>query len=329
MANPLDLVSLAAAQGALAAVLPGDQSYLATAITAASRAVQRYCRRWFVLQNYLEIRTPQAGQWDKGEPDLILLGQYPVVGPARLRAGRQDAVVVVNDDPVTNQEAYVGFATSGDPDIGLTNTGLTLTRVAGGVQTTGQVSWTTSPPYTTLQTVVDAVNALGGGWQATLQSPSLANLGAYNLYGSEGAGGALATARCVLSVFSRDLSFARIDVASGTVFLAADATGYGDYGSGLGSGWFWPGGADAVGGAGRFRPEVLCAYQAGYATIPEDVQTAALAVTKVMLQELQTDTRFDSETGDAATVRLAELAERALPKSVKKLLAPWRIHRVI
>ncbi|MDR3638797.1 MAG: hypothetical protein P4L84_33630 [Isosphaeraceae bacterium] len=326
--SSLDLVPLSLAQSSLAEVLPSDQSYLATAVTAASRAVQRYCRRWFLLQSYLEIRTPQPGQWDKGDPDLILLGQYPIVGPARLRTGRQYAVQVVNNDNVTNQEAYVGFTTSGDPDISLTNTGLTLTRVASGVQTVDTISWSVSPPYTTTQDVVNAINALGGGWNAVLQSPALAKLGAYNLYGSEGSSGALATSQCMLNIFSRDLSCARIDVASGTVFLAADASGYGNYGSGLGSDWLWPGGIDSPTGAGNFRPEVLCSYQAGYATIPQDVQTAVLAIIKVLLQELQTNTRYDSETAADATVRLAEIGERTMPKSVKKLLAPWRIHRV-
>ena len=326
--SSLDLVTTAQVQSALAQVLPTDQGYLATAITAASRAVQRYCRRWFLLQTYLEIRTPQAGQWDKGDPDLILLSQYPVVGGVRLRTGRQNAIQIVNSDNVSNQEAYVAFATSGNPDIALTNTGLTLTRVASGVQTQNTVSWTTTPPYTTVQSVVNSINALGGGWVATLQSAALANLGAYNLYGSEGASGALTSSRCILSVFSRDLSFARIDVASGTIFLGADASGYGNYGSGLGSDWFWPTGIDSAGGASNFRPEVLCVYQAGYATIPEDVQTAVFAVIKAILQETQTDTRYRSQTAGDASSELAEIGERVMPQAIKKLLAPWRSHRV-
>ncbi len=321
--NPLDLVSLSTAQTALAEVLPDDQSFLATAITAASRAVQRYCRRWFLLQSYLEIRTPCPGQWDKADPDLILLGQYPIVGPARLRIGRTNAVQIVNQNATTNQEAYVSFTTSGDPDISLTNTGLLLTTVASGVQTTNAITWTTTSPFTTLQSIVNSINALGGGWLATLQSPALANLGAYNLYGSEGTSGALAPSQCMLSVFATDLSYARIDVASGTVFLASETLG-----NNAGPDWLWPTGVDA-GPAGNFRPEVLCAYSAGYSVIPEDIQTATCTVIKALLQELQTDTRFDDEHGDAADVKLAALAERVMPASIKQLLAPWRIHRVL
>src|SRR5690349_2300077 len=94
--SALDLVSLSTAQAALGEVLPGDTSVLATLVTAASTAVQRYCRRWFNAQTIIEIKQPQPGEWDKDQADLIVLSQYPVIGTPMLRAGWARALAITN-----------------------------------------------------------------------------------------------------------------------------------------------------------------------------------------------------------------------------------------
>jgi hypothetical protein len=316
-----DLLSLSQVQAALAQALPADQSVLPTVVSAASRACQRYCRRWFVAQSLLEIRVPQQNQWDKGEPDVIQLQQFPLTAPPRLRGGRTNALQVTNPDTVTNQQAWLEITTTGDPDISLTNTGLILHRVASGVQTNNTLTWAS---YPTVAALAAAINALGGGWQATVESP-YGPWPSADLYGSEGTAGALSTAHAKLDVFSTDISNARVDVASGCVYLPAGDAGQG---GGPGNVWQWPGSSDVMMGANAWRGEVLCAYTAGYATVPEDVQEACYVTVKSMLYELQTVTKFQQETGDKFSYVLANLDERGLPAVARRLLAPWRIQRV-
>ena len=325
--STLDLVSLSTVQTALAAVLPSDTSFLASLITAASLAVQRWCRRWFNAQTFIEIRQPQPGQWDKGENDLLMLGQYPIIGTPMLRGGLTNALLVSNTSNA-NQEAYVGFTTSGDPQISLTNTGLSLTSVASGVQTVATVAWTTTPPYTTLQGAMDSINALSAqGWTATLQSPSLAGLGAYQLYGSTAYADALtAGGGAMLSVFQRPLRCAGVEADTGMVWLAPGAMG-GGYGAGASgyADWMFDGGSPS---GGNYRAPVLCQYVGGFSVIPQDVQTATCLVIKALLQATQTNTTYQSETVGDWSGTLAEAAERVFPAEAKKLLSTYRAYRV-
>lgn len=329
-ANPIDLVSMTTVQAALAEVLPTDQSYVSSAITAASLAVQRYLRRCLAQQQFIEILAPQPGEWDKGEADLIQLSQYPIIGTPMLRVGWTNALMIQNTATTTNDEAYVGFTTSGDPQISTTNTGVILTAIANGVQTQNTVSWTTTPPYTTIQSVANSINALGNGWKAVVQQPDLERLGAYQLYGSTAYSPASSPGQTMLSVFQYPVVFASIDTAAGEVWLAPGyaGPGYGTgYGATVGMGdWIWSGGS--LSGSSNFRPPVLCNYVAGYASIPQDVQSGTLVIVKALLQELETPTVYDTETAGEVTLKLATLAERMIPTAVKKLLSTYRRHSV-
>lgn len=423
-----NLVTLTQTQSALAQSLPADQSMLPTMIAAASRAAQRFCRRWFVSQPLLEIRIPQRNQWDKGEPDTVQLQQFPLIGPPRIRGGRTNALQITNLDTTSNQQAWLGFVTAGDPDISLANVGLTLNRLSSGVltsasfpfltqptstgfavaasgtsgtlaagtylcsytivnnagesirssdrsitittgqnlvftlpslpanasglnvyvSTAGGASSTetlqnpaplttagftlqslvsgTAPPSTAMSTVAQlgaAINVLGGGWSATVQPP-YANYPSSDLYGSEAMIGALSNNAARLDVFSTDIATARVDMANGTIYLPPGETG----GGGPGNVWQWPGSDDVMMGANAWRGEVFCCYTAGYATVPEDVQEACYVIIKSLLYELQTVTRFGTEEGDKFKYTLASIEERGLPQAARRLLAPWRIHRV-
>lgn len=138
MAIP-DLVTLADTQVALAQSLPDDQTWLPSAISAASRALQRYLRRVVPQTDYIEIRTPAQGQWDKAESDTIVLSNFPVLTSTlnptvMLRSGRTPALRITNTASTTNQQAYFYLNTVGDPELSLqTNVGVTLVTVASGV----------------------------------------------------------------------------------------------------------------------------------------------------------------------------------------------------
>lgn len=316
-----DLVTLSQAQSALAQVLPVDQSVLATDISGASRAIQRYCRRWFVSQALLEIRVPSQNQWDKGEPDSIQLQQFPIISGPVLQGGRTRALQITNTATTTVQQAWVTITTNGDPEISLTNTGITLNWVASGVALSQSLTWAS---YTTVSALATAINAVGSGWQATVQG----NYGPWassQLYGSEGAAGALSSAVANLDVFSTTLSNARVDVASGSVYLPSGDSGQG---GGPGNVQQWPGSTDVMMGANAWRGEVLCSYTAGWATVPEDVQEACYITIKTLIYERQRPTFFQSETADKWTGVLADVDQRSIPQQARRLLGPYRIHRV-
>jgi hypothetical protein len=424
-----DLVTLTQVQSALSQSLPADQSALPTMISAASRAAQRFCRRWFVSQPLLEIRIPQQNQWDKGQPDMVQLQQFPLIGPPRIRGGRTNALRIANLDITDNQQAWLSFVTAGDPDISLVNVGLTLNRLSSGVLTSATFpflgtpssagfgsagsgtggslaagtylcSYTvvnnageslrsgdvavgiaagqnlmftlpivpananslnvyvstpggssatetlqnstpiTAPGFTlrslvagasppsigtgTIAQLAAAISALGGGWSATGQPP-YANYPTTDLHGSEATMGALSSNCASLDIFSTDIANARVDMANGTIYLPAGDTAVG---GGPGNVWQWPGSDDVMMGANAWRGEVLCAYNAGYSTVPEDVQEACYVIIKSLLYELQTVTKFQTESGDRFTYSLASIEERGIPAAARRLLAPWRIHRV-
>lgn len=326
-ANPLDLVTFAQAQDFLGCSLPGDLSILPTIITGVSRAVQRYCRRWFILQSYVEITQPCSGQWDKSDPNMILLKQFPIVGNVYLAGGITNALQIQNVNTTTVQQAYVGFTTSGDPDISLTNTGLQLVSVTSGVQATQTVPWTVASPFTTIQAVANAINALGNGWQATLQAPSLGAWGAYTLYGSGSFSNATSPGQCMLSIFQYPIP-SNVEADTGTIWMTA-GSGYGGYGYGTGNcgDWMFGYGGDGSNGS-NYNAPCLALYSAGYAVTPADIVEAVMICIKTFINELQVNTMFEENKVDTILKKLSGMPERVIPQSAKKLLAPWRIHSV-
>src|SRR5438309_4332387 len=115
-----DLITLARARQNLPSVTDSSQdTNLGTLVSAASRAVARYCRRDFVSAAYDELYN------GTGEPRLILR-QYPVQSVQAVRYRPATVLKVTNADGTTNQQARVS----------VTSAGLTLTSVASGVKTT-------------------------------------------------------------------------------------------------------------------------------------------------------------------------------------------------
>src|SRR5437763_12416642 len=143
-----DLITLARAKQNLPSITDTSQdANLSTLITAASRAIGRYCRRDFVSTAYDELYN------GTGECRLILR-QYPVQSVQSVRYRPVTVLKITNTDGATNQQARVS----------VTATGLALVRVASGVKTTD--TSVTFAGSATLTAVANAVNALGNGWNA-------------------------------------------------------------------------------------------------------------------------------------------------------------------
>jgi hypothetical protein len=140
-----DLITLARAYNALQGVTNQD-ALLAVLITAASDAIQKYCRRDFVSTSYDEL---YSGQGDR----RLMLRQYPLISVESVRY-RPVTVLKITNTIAANVQARVS----------VTRIGLKLVRVTNGVKTTDtSVTFAGNP---TLAACGVAINALGNGWSA-------------------------------------------------------------------------------------------------------------------------------------------------------------------
>src|SRR5258708_22458898 len=151
-ANARDLIALARAYQNLQGVSSID-TLLQTLLTAASDAVQKWCRRDFVSTSYDGI---YSGNGQRG----LILRQYPIVSIESLRYRPVTVLKITNTDPA-NVQARASVI----------STGLKLVRVNAGVKTTltTGLSFASNP---TLSALAAAVNAAGAGWSAQVAGDS-------------------------------------------------------------------------------------------------------------------------------------------------------------
>ena len=154
-----DLISLARCEQSMQSYTAGSNDAVVTVlITAASEAIEKYCRRRFVSWSYDELYN---GNGDR----RLLLRQYPIQHVKSVRYRPVTVIKIINNNTSQNQQARVW----------ITSTGLQCWRMASGVATTeALLTWAT---YPTLASLAAAVTALGNGWSAQ-------SVGDSNDYGS-------------------------------------------------------------------------------------------------------------------------------------------------
>lgn len=296
--SPLDLITSQYATQVLAAggvTLTGSQSaILPTLITAASREIIRYCSRQFALTTYVDILTPEGTRQDRGEPASAKLSAFPVQSVTSVLTNRSTVLTIRNTATTTNQFASVSFTMTGDVEyFDLTYTGITLSRTASGVATTTTLTFAS---YVTLGSLATAINALGNGWNATVQS-------GYTLYPSASLVGArepknaLSSGAC-LDLFTTPATSYDIDRASGIMRCYGGQAGsgfggfYGAFGDPAFAAMDGMGGYGGAWGWGQYQ----LTYTAGWATIPEQLQQVCAEVVKGMYARLSIDPSLKSET---------------------------------
>lgn len=242
-------------------------------IRAVSEAIRRYCRREFALQNHDELCDASGGP-------LLRLAHYPVVAVDRVATGAETVLTVTNT-AAANQRATVQ----------VTNTGLTLVRVASGTTTTDTSS--TWAANATLSAVAAAVTALGNGWSATAISGH-GSRAASDLRPIQGALHAKDVAAELL-LHTEELGDYQVDAAKGYLHRAAG----------------WQEGID------NYR--VL--YTAGYETVPEDVQEACAQWVAALYWQAKRDPGLTQEQVPGVVSRSPF---KGMPANVKALLAPHR-----
>jgi hypothetical protein len=300
----IDLIDLDLARQHLPNSIDGDEPAIATIITAASRAIRKYCRRDFIQETYDELYN---GMGDK----RMLLKQYPIL-----------SVQSVRYRPVTVVKIINSLANTPIARAAVTNVGITLTRVTAGVTTTDtSITWASN---VTIIAVQNAVNALGNGWSAVGtgydQWPSADIYCPNGISSSNGpladSQGALTAAGqyAELKLHTYELAGFQLDQARGWLLRAIPYT---DPELLHPEDLIWPVGVN------NFRVQ----YTAGFATVPEDVQEATAELVATWFIQRGRDLSLQSEHTSGAYSYSAQQF-RSLPDRVKYLLKPYRYHRL-
>jgi hypothetical protein len=293
-----DLITNARARVALPSAAPAgvgnDDSNINTLITACSRAIERYCKRRFVANDYDEMYS------GRGERNLYLRN-YPI-----------RSVKSVRYRPVTVMKITCLASSNTTPQarVEVLSTGLRLTRVTNGV-TTVTTTGLTFAGNVTIALLGAAVNAAdGGNWQ--WQSQGYDNWPSADLFCPNGmvtdydyspAGqGAL---QCVqgsyaeLKMHTYELQGYQINTRQGALLRAIPYT---DPELLHPEDLIWPIGIN------NFRIQ----YNAGFDTVPEDVQEACALLV-------------------ANHFRLGprETADVVVPAAIAQYLAPYRSHQLL
>jgi hypothetical protein len=280
-----------------------DEPLLATLITAASRAVMRYCRRDFTQTTYDELYN---GTGDR----RIILRQYPLI-----------SVQSVRYRPVTVLKIINTLANTPIARVTVTSTGLTLATTTSGVVTTNTVTFAGNATVTALQS---AINALGNGWTANGtgydQWPSADIYCPNGISGTSGTNpstqGALTAAgqNAELKMHTYELAGYQLDPRRGWLLRAIPYT---DPELLHPEDLIWPPGIN------NFRIQ----YTAGYATLPEDVAEATAQLVVTLFTNRQTN-QFFATASVAGLQSQTLLNTNMLPGFVRTLLAPYRNFRV-
>jgi len=313
MADLIDQTTLANLLSAGGFTLTSAQSTVLPLVTsAASRAIRRWCSRQFSYATYDELYTVELdGQ--------ILLREFPVDSISRVASAPATVLMIQNTNSTTNQRAQVALATTGDVDLGLTVTGLTLQRVASGTTTTNTLTFTAGQTVAALAT---AINAVGNGWSASADS-TYALWPVADLRAVQGYMPALTSSMAELKIHTTDLPFELDDRAGVLTLQQYNALQTNPW---LSTRWGPPLTSDYGDQTLRGQLQgVRVVYQAGLQTLPEDIQQAAALTVQDMLRQLALDPRLSSESiGDYSYVVNTAFQTFAFSKVVMGLLAPYR-----
>jgi len=301
----IDLIDLDRARQNLPNAKNTDEPLIATLITAASRAIEHYCRREFVTETYDELYN---GNGDR----RLFLRRYPV-----------QSVQSVRYRPVTVLKIINGLANTPIARVTVTSTGLALMRQTLGISYTDtSVTWANNA---TILAVQNAVNALGNGWSAQGTGydawPSADMYCPNGLSGSDGSlpnsQGALTAAgqNCELKLHTYELAGYQIDQRRGWLLRAIPYT---DPELLHPEDLIWPTGIN------NFRVQ----YTAGYATVPEDVQQACAMLVAIWFLNAGRDVSLQIETAHGAYTLERNFKDELLPPLVTALLKPYRLHAI-
>jgi len=289
----IDLITQARAQINLpSASGTSDMTAITTLITACSRAIQRYCKRLFVQCTFDELYS------GRGERSLYLRN-YPI-----------NAITSVRYRPVTVTKITNNLANTPQARVSVTSTGITLWRNTNGTPYTD--ANLTFAGNVNIGALEAAVNAVGNGWSAVSQGydnwpsgdlycPNGPTVGTDYLYTPAGQG----NLQCVsgsyaeLKMHTYEMQGYQINERQGGLLRAIPYT---DPELLHPEDLIWPRGVN------NYRVQ----YQAGFTTIPEDVQEACAQLVAV---QFKMDAR--------------EISNVTIPPQIAQFLGVWRAQTIL
>lgn len=306
-----DLCTIPYARMALASftfTLP-QLDFLPYAITLVSNAVKRYCGdRDFAQQDYTK-------EYDIYLDGTIMVDQLPLNQVKRIQASPCTALTISNSLSGAS-DAWTYFTFTGDVATGQTCTGLSLNVINNGVQTTSSLLFTASE---TINALATAINAVGNGWSALADT----TYGAWpvtELLGTERPGGALSLTDDGASydVYGEDLgSDSQVECyRTGLVRVGRQYAG-------IGPKW----GPDWAQFDSPYlrQGRVKVTYNAGYATIPADIQWCVADLTKRLLILAQTDPVIQAESIEQYSTSYRQVLD-LMTAAHRQVLSVYRIH---
>ena len=301
-----DLIDLDYARQNIPTSQDSDEPAISTLITAASKAIVKFCRREFIQTTYDDLYN---GTGDR----RLILRKPPLI-----------SIQSVRYRPVTVLKIQNTLANTPIARATVTSTGLTLFWQTSGVATTNTtVTWASNVSVIAVQ---NAVNALGNGWSAAgagydqwpsadIYCPNGISAGTdATLPASQGALTA-AGQFAELKLHTYELAGYQIDQRRGWLLRAIPYT---DPELLHPEDLIWPVGIN------NFRVQ----YTAGFATVPEDVQQACAELVTSWFVQRGRDLTLQAESIHGSYSYTAQLAHGQLPDRIQALLKPYKLHKV-
>lgn len=265
-----------------------DDAFLDDLIARAESAIDVFLHRTLCEATYDD-------RYDGSRFGVLHTREFPLTLLSRAAIARSRALQVRNTDTTTNQRARVTT----------TSVGMTLIRVASGVENTDTITWATDVTVTAVET---AINALSGGWEATAVS-EFGLWASTELYGDQGPKDAMNQFVDIL-VWDEELNDVEVTHAGSGQIRGA-----------------WP----------RGFQNVRLQYTAGYtsSTLPADITQAIGIAVSAWYLDSKTDTTMKREklgdyeyeiggVGSSASSASTSHTGLSLPSQSQALLAPYK-----
>lgn len=253
-----------------------ETKIVSTIQNSAERAIKNYCHRDFGSTNYSEYYDGNGGEY-------LQLDNYPITALTRVAMGRRSAIRVQNTSDNTSASVSVD------------STGGLIFEKDGVTNSTG----VTFAANETMGAVVTAINALGSGWSATIESSDFNDFKSRELVEMYGKN-AIDSNWVYLDMPNEAIDDFEVFPARGELFRL--------------NGW-------TVG-----NRNIFVKYTAGLTTIPDDLQLAVKIITKYFYQKRNEESYGvkDYAIGD---IRIAAEAGD-FPKEVFALLSQYKRHLI-
>lgn len=267
-----------------------EQTTLGAMVEVASDYIQRYTARDFVLTTYTEYHDGNNSPW-------LFLKQFPVTSITRVSMELNPCFEIKNTS-TTNQIATVATTT----------TGLRLVRIASGTTTTDStLLWAT---YTTVSSLITALDAIGSGWDGTAISAYASwptNLippfqGPFDVSNSN-----------VVEIKMHTDILTDYDIATNTGVLTRTPNT-----DGIHYNTIWPKG----------HRNIRVTYEAGYSQVPDDVQEACAQLSASLFLEKKRDPGLIMERTADYTYQVNSTTGDFLTPNSRRILDSYRRRRV-